>query len=149
MSRILQSRYPDPPKNLDPEGRSTWVRLIQLLEQRDRDFFQGRERSIQIEQIKDGVFAKSFTTVISSPYYCKQEDGVLLVDTSVIGGPAELFLTSAIDSRFASKVVKRIAGSETITVQGIDNAEIDFSTSIVVSTTVTHFNCDGKQWWVL
>ena len=89
-------RYPGPPPGLSEDVKRQWNELTRMLEQRDRDFLYGDDRTIQAEQLKDGVIGKGFTTVASSPFYLKQNSGTVLCDTSV--SALDVYLTSAINS---------------------------------------------------
>lgn len=154
MSSPSKYRYPAPPQDATPEEKSVWNTMTRILEQRDRDFSFGNPKSIQVNQLKDGVLMKSFTTVTTSVtnYYMQSDDGTLLVSSSLSG--CTVWLTSAIDSQYATICVKKVDGNGAtmpVIIKDISLASIDGGVAVTVSSTngSVILSCDGKAWFVL
>jgi len=125
--------------------------LGRVLEQRETDRVQGNTDSIFISQVQNGTLMKGFTTVASTPYYLKQGDGTLLIDTSVLGA-VEIVLTSAIINSDKTICVKKVDNSgNSVTISAMDSALIDGSANHVFTTSTGSriVSCDSKNWWVL
>lgn len=95
---------------------------------------------------------KGFTTVSSSNYYVKSEDGTLLVYSSA--GTCNVYLTSAIDSRYSTICIKKVdgnGGTNPVIIRDITSAAIDAGTAVTISATngAVILSCDGHQWWIL
>lgn len=95
---------------------------------------------------------KGFTTVSSSNYYLKPDDGTLLVYSSASG--CNVYLTSAIDSRYSVVCIKKVDGNGTtnpVIIRDITSVSIDSALAVTVSSTngAIILGCDGYQWFVL
>lgn len=152
MTIAPKYRYPSAPSDASDEEKSVWNTLVRILEKRDHDNLFGDPKSIPINQLKDGVFMKGFTTVSSSNYYAKPEDGTLLALSSLSG--CTIHLVSANSSNYSVVCVKKIDGNgatHPVIIQDAGGASIDGGAAVTVSSTngSVILACDGKQWWIL
>lgn len=140
-------RLPDAPSDFTPQQKEKWSTLIRELEKVQKNFLFGNPSTIQVEQLKDGVLAKGFTTV-SSTYYTKQLDGTILADASA--SSITVFLTTAKDSKNAQKTIKKTTAGNLVLIRDMTSALIDGAVVATLSAINNSYTltCDGAAWWI-
>lgn len=148
----MKLRYPSAPNDFTAEQKTAWNSLIRQLDRERQGELFGNPNSIQVNQIKDGVFMKGFTTVSASPYYTTPSDGTILAYSSA--STCNIYLTSAVNSRYSLICIKKVdgnGGTNPVIIWDRTSAAIDSGTAVTVSATNGSIvlECDGKQWYVI
>lgn len=119
-------------QNSGVEGEPHWVSDAELL------YMHNGTKNVRV--------GKRRSVSKTADYTLTEPDDICLVDTT--SGAVTITLMPAADVEGQEYTIKKVAGGNTLTIDGDGSEEIDGSTTKTV-TAATTIHSDGTEWWIV